>query len=118
MDASLPLIAFVFLVAGGVDYIIFLMNRAREEAHHHGTKLGMIRALAMTGSVITSAGIVSTGTFGVLAILPLALLIEVGFVLAFGVLLDTFLVRSILVPALVQDLGANVWFPSTLSKSK
>lgn len=116
MDASLPLIAFVFLVAGGVDYIIFLMSRAREEAHYHGTKMGMIRALSMTGSVITSAGIVSAGTFGALAILPLALLIEFGFILAFGVLLDTFLVRSILVPALVQDLGAKVWFPSKLSR--
>lgn len=116
MDASLPLIAFVFLVAGGVDYIIFLMTRAREETQQHGTKMGMIRALAMTGAVITCAGIVSAGTFGALAILPLALLIEFGFVLAFGVLLDTFLVRSILVPALVQDLGAKVWFPSVLSK--
>lgn len=116
MDASLPLIAFVFLVAGGVDYIIFLMTRVREEAQHYGTKLGMTRALAMTGSVITSAGIVSAGTFGALAILPLALLIEFGFVLAFGVFLDTFLVRSILVPALVEDLGAKVWFPSSLSK--
>lgn len=116
MDASLPLIAFIFLVAGGVDYIIFLMTRAREEAQRYGTKIGMTRALAITGSVITSAGIVSAGTFGVLAILPLALLIEFGFVLAFGVLLDTFLVRSILVPTVVQDLGEKVWFPSNLSR--
>lgn len=110
------LIAFVFLVAGGVDYIIFLMARVREETRQYGTRLGMTHALAVTGSVITLAGVVSAGTFGALAILPLALLIEFGFVLAFGVLLDTFLVRSILVPALTYDLGCHIWFPSRLQK--
>lgn len=118
MDPSLPLITFVFLVAGGVDYIIFLMARAREEAQQHGTKLGMTRALAVTGSVITSAGIVSAGTFSALAILPLALLIEFGLVLAFGVLLDTFLVRSLLVPALTYDLGSRIWWPSALVQKR
>ena len=97
-DPSLPLFAFVFLVALGVDYNIFLMARAREETLTHGTRAGMLRALAVTGGVITSAGIVLAGTFSVLAVLPLVFLTEIGFVVAFGVLLDTFLVRSVLVP--------------------
>ena len=104
-DPSLPLFAFVFLVALGVDYNIFLMARAREETLKHGTREGMLRALAVTGGVITSAGIVLAGTFSVLAVLPLVFLTEIGFVVAFGVLLDTFLVRSVLVPAIVLKLG-------------
>jgi RND superfamily putative drug exporter len=115
-DPSLPLFAFVFLVALGVDYNIFLVARAREEAQKHGTEQGMLRALAVTGGVITSAGIVLAGTFSVLAVLPLVFLTEIGFVVAFGVLLDTFLVRSVLVPALVLKIGPTVWWPSSLAK--
>jgi RND superfamily putative drug exporter len=116
-DPTLPLWAFVFLVALGIDYNIFLMARVREEALRHGTRPGMIRGLAVTGGVITSAGIVLAGTFSVLASLPLVFLTEVGFVIAFGVLLDTFLVRSVLVPALVFDIGPRVWLPSTLAQT-
>jgi len=115
-DPSLPLFAFVFLVALGVDYNIFLIARAREETIKHGSRAGILRALAVTGAVITSAGIVLAGTFSVLAVLPLTFLTELGFVVAFGVLLDTFLVRSILVPALALDLGDKFWAPSALSK--
>ncbi len=115
-DPSLPLFAFVFLVALGVDYNIFLVARAREETLKHGTREGILRALAVTGGVITSAGIVLAGTFSVLAVLPLVFLTEIGFVVAFGVLLDTFLVRSVLVPALVLETGPKVWWPSALAK--
>jgi RND superfamily putative drug exporter len=114
-DPSLPLFAFIFLVALGVDYNIFLMARVREEVAKHGTRPGMLRGLAVTGGVITSAGIVLAGTFSVLAVLPLVFLTEIGFVIAFGVLLDTFIVRSILVPALVLDIGPKVWWPSPLA---
>ncbi len=114
-DPSLPLFAFIFLVALGVDYNIFLMARVREETREFGTRPGMIRGLAVTGGVITSAGIVLAGTFMVLAALPLTFLTEIGFVIAFGVLLDTFVVRSILVPALVLDLGPRIWWPSALA---
>ncbi|HEX6753828.1 MAG TPA: MMPL family transporter [Solirubrobacterales bacterium] len=117
-DPSLPLFAFVFLVALGVDYNIFLIARAREETIKHGSRQGVLRALAVTGAVITSAGIVLAGTFSVLAVLPLTFLTELGFVVAFGVLLDTFLVRSILVPAIALDLGDKFWWPSSLSKPK
>jgi putative drug exporter of the RND superfamily len=116
-DPSLPLWAFVFLVALGVDYNIFLMARVREEAMRHGTRHGMLRGLAVTGAVITSAGVVLAGTFSVLASLPLIFLTEIGFVIAFGVLLDTLIVRSVLVPALVFDIGPRVWWPSTLARS-
>jgi putative drug exporter of the RND superfamily len=115
-DPSLPLFAFVFLVALGVDYNIFLVARAREETLKHGTREGILRALAVTGGVITSAGIVLAGTFSVLAVLPLVFLTEIGFVVAFGVLLDTFLVRSVLVPALVLETGPRVWWPSALAR--
>jgi putative drug exporter of the RND superfamily len=117
-DPSLPLFAFVFLVALGVDYNIFLMARAREETLTHGTRAGMLRALAVTGGVITSAGIVLAGTFSVLAVLPLVFLTEIGFVVAFGVLLDTFLVRSVLVPALVELIGPQIWWPSALAREE
>ena len=106
----------MFLVAFGVDYNIFLVARAREEGLRHGTRAGMLRALAVTGGVITSAGIVLAGTFSVLAVLPLVFLTEIGFVVAFGVLLDTFLVRSVLVPALIVDLGPKLWWPSKLAR--
>jgi putative drug exporter of the RND superfamily len=115
-DPSLPLFAFVFLVALGVDYNIFLVARAREETEKHGSEQGMLRALAVTGGVITSAGIVLAGTFSVLAVLPLTFLTELGFVVAFGVLLDTFLVRSILVPSIALGLGDRFWWPSALSR--
>jgi RND superfamily putative drug exporter len=116
-DPSLPLFAFVFLVALGVDYNIFLIARAREETIKHGTREGMLRALAVTGGVITSAGIVLAGTFSVLAVLPLVFLTEIGTVVAFGVLLDTFLVRSVMVPALALQLGPRFWWPSELSRT-
>jgi RND superfamily putative drug exporter len=116
-DPSLPLFAFIFLVALGVDYNIFLMARVREETLRHGTREGMLRGLAVTGGVITSAGIVLAGTFSVLAVLPLTFLTQIGFVIAFGVLLDTFIVRSVLVPALVLGIGPNVWLPSRLAKA-
>jgi RND superfamily putative drug exporter len=115
-DPSLPLFAFVFLVALGVDYNIFLVARAREETQKHGSEQGMLRALGVTGGVITSAGIVLAGTFSVLAVLPLTFLTELGFVVAFGVLLDTFLVRSVLVPAIALSLGDKFWWPSALSR--
>ena len=115
-DVSLPLFAFVFLVALGIDYNIFLMARVREETLQHGTHDGMLRGLAVTGGVITSAGIVLAGTFLVLAVLPLVFLTQIGFLIAFGVLLDTFVVRSILVPALVLDIGDRIWWPSALAR--
>jgi RND superfamily putative drug exporter len=117
-DPSLPLFAFVFLVALGIDYNIFLMARVREETLRHDTRDGMLRGLAVTGGVITSAGIVLAGTFSVLAVLPLVFLTEIGFVIAFGVLLDTFVVRSVLVPALVLDLGDRIWWPSALARRR
>ena len=117
-DPSMPLFAFVFLVALGIDYNIFLMARVREEAGNHGTRAGMLRGLAVTGGVITSAGIVLAGTFAVLGVLPLVFLTQIGFVVAFGVLLDTFVVRSILVPALVLDVGPKVWAPSKLAHGR
>ncbi|HEX6228254.1 MAG TPA: MMPL family transporter [Solirubrobacterales bacterium] len=117
-DPSLPLYAFVFLVALGVDYNIFLTARAREETIKHGTRQGILRALAVTGGVITSAGIVLAGTFSVLALLPLSFLTEIGFVVAFGVLLDTFLVRSVLVPSIVLTIGDSFWWPSALSRGE
>jgi RND superfamily putative drug exporter len=116
IDPSLPLFAFIFLVALGVDYNIFLMARVREETVRHGTREGMLRGLAVTGGVITSAGIVLAGTFAVLGVLPLTFLTEIGFVIAFGVLLDTFVVRSVLVPAFVFLLDRRMWWPSSLSR--
>ena len=114
---DLALFAFVFLVALGIDYNIFLMARVREESQRHGAREGMLRGLAVTGGVITSAGIVLAGTFLVLAVLPLVFLTEIGFVVAFGVLLDTLVVRSILVPALVFDIGPRIWWPSSLAST-
>jgi putative drug exporter of the RND superfamily len=115
MDPGLPLFAFIFLVALGVDYNIFLMARVREETQREGTRLGTIRGLAVTGAVITSAGLVLAGTFATLAVLPLVFLTEIGFTVAVGVLIDTFLVRSLLVPALVLEIGDRVWWPSALA---
>ncbi len=117
-DPSLPLFAFIFLVALGIDYNIFLMARVREETLLHGTREGMLRGLAVTGAVITSAGVVLAGVFSVLGVLPLVFLTEIGFVVAFGVLLDTFLVRSVLVPALTFEIGPKIWLPSKLARSE
>ena len=113
-DASFPLFAFIFLVALGIDYNIFLMTRVREESMRIGTRRGVIRGLTVTGGVITSAGIVLAATFAVLGVLPLVFLAQLGFAVAFGVLLDTIIVRSLLVPALVHDIGPKIWWPSKL----
>jgi RND superfamily putative drug exporter len=112
VDNSLPTFAFIFLVALGIDYTIFLMSRVREEARVHGTREGMLRALAATGPVITSAGIILAGTFSVLMTLPVTFTFNLGFMVALGILLDTFVVRTIMVPAAVELLGDRVWWPS------
>jgi len=111
MDPGTPLLGFVFLVALGVDYSIFLMSRAREESLVHGTSLGVRRALAVTGGVITSAGIVLAATFAALGVLPLIFLAQIAFIVGFGVLIDTFVVRSLLVPGLISDIGKASWWP-------
>ena len=116
-DPAFPLFAFIFLVALGIDYNIFLMTRVREESINMGTRAGMTKALTVTGGVITSAGIVLAATFAVLGVLPLVFLAQLGFAVAFGVLLDTMIVRSILVPALVHEIGPKVWWPSKLQFS-
>ena len=113
VDNSIPTFAFIFLVALGVDYTIFLMSRVREEARHHGTREGMLRAIAATGPVITSAGIILAGTFSVLMTLPVTFTFDLGFMVALGILLDTFVVRTIMVPAAVELIGDKVWWPST-----
>ena len=113
-DASVPTFAFIFLVALGVDYNIFLMDRVREEAETHGTREGLLKALVATGPVITSAGIILAGTFATLVLLPITILAEVGLTVALGVLIDTFLVRTVLVPAITSLLGARSWWPSRL----
>jgi RND superfamily putative drug exporter len=115
-DPSYPLFAFIFLVALGVDYNIFLMARVREEAFELSTRDAMLKGLALTGGVITSAGIVLAGTFSVLAVLPLVALTQIGITVAFGVLLDSLVVRSVLVPALTVDLGERTWWPSGLAR--
>jgi RND superfamily putative drug exporter len=112
VDNSLPTFAFIFLVALGIDYTIFLMSRVREEARRHGTREGMLRALAATGPVITSAGIILAGTFSVLMTLPVTFTFNLGFLVALGILLDTFVVRTIMVPAAVELLGDRIWWPS------
>ncbi len=113
-DASVPLFGFIFLVALGVDYNIFLMTRVREESQVIGTKRGIIRGLGKTGGVITSAGIVLAATFAALGIIPILFLAQIAFIVAFGVLLDTVIVRSLLVPASAYDLGKVIWWPSKL----
>jgi RND superfamily putative drug exporter len=113
VDASLPTFAFIFLVALGVDYTIFLMSRVREEARTYGTREGVLRALSATGPVITSAGVILAGTFAVLMTLPVTFAFNIGFMVAVGILLDTFVVRTIMVPAAVELLGDRVWWPSS-----
>ncbi|WP_256127721.1 MMPL family transporter [Arthrobacter sp. SDTb3-6] len=115
-DATVPLFGFVFLVALGVDYNIFLMTRVREEAQLLGTRAGVLRGLGKTGGVITSAGVVLAATFAALGVIPLLFLAQLAFIVAFGVLLDTTLVRSLLVPALSYDLGARIWWPGAAGK--
>jgi RND superfamily putative drug exporter len=115
-DTSLPLFVFVFLVALGIDYNIFLMTRVREESIRHGTRRGALTGLAATGGVITSAGLVLAGTFAMLGTLPLVEFTEIGFAVALGVLLDTIIVRSVLVTALTLDIGRHVWWPSALAR--
>jgi RND superfamily putative drug exporter len=112
-DASIPTFAFIFLVALGIDYTIFLMARVREEARQHGTREGMLRAIAATGPVITSAGVILAGTFSVLMTLPVTFTFDLGFMVALGILLDTFIVRTIMVPAAVELIGDKIWWPST-----
>ncbi|MFW0794269.1 MMPL family transporter [Gordonia sp. CPCC 205515] len=116
-DPVVPLFAFVFLVALGIDYNIFLMTRVREEAKVLGTREGMIRGLTATGGVITSAGVVLAATFAALAVIPLLFLVQVAFLVAFGVLVDTLIVRTLLVPALTLDIGKRIWWPSSLSRT-
>ena len=113
-DPSVPLYGFVFLVALGVDYNIFLMSRVREESLVHRTRPGILRGLVATGGVITSAGLVLAATFAALGVIPILFLAQIAFIVAFGVLLDTFIVRSLLVPALSYDIGRPIWWPSRL----
>jgi RND superfamily putative drug exporter len=115
VDNSLPVFAYIFLVALGIDYTIFLMSRVREEARLHGTREGTLVALGATGPVITSAGIILAGTFSVLMTLPVWFIFNIGFLVAVGILLDTFVVRTIMVPAAVELLGDRVWWPSSAS---
>ncbi|MFF4897857.1 MMPL family transporter [Streptomyces sp. NPDC001068] len=117
-DPSVPLYGFVFLVALGVDYNIFLMSRVREESLRHGVRAGVLRGLVGTGGVITSAGVVLAATFAALAVIPLTFLVQIAFIVAFGVLLDTLVVRSLLVPALVRDLGEVAWWPGRLGAGR
>lgn len=115
-DPSVPLYGFVFLVALGIDYNIFLMTRAREESLAYGTREGMLRGLVVTGGVITSAGVVLAATFAALAVIPILFLVQLAVIVTFGVLLDALVVRALFVPALVYDVGDRVWWPSKLSR--
>jgi putative drug exporter of the RND superfamily len=117
-DPSVPLYGFIFLVALGVDYNIFLMSRVREESKLHGTRQGVQRGLRVTGGVITSAGVVLAATFSALWVIPLVFLAQVAFIVAFGVLLDALVVRSVLVPAAALDLGHRLWWPSRLDADR
>ncbi|UOE43141.1 MMPL family transporter [Agromyces larvae] len=113
-DPAVPLYGFVFLVALGIDYNIFLMTRVREESARLGTRPGILRGLTVTGGVITSAGIVLAATFAALAVIPVLFLVQIAFIVAFGVLLDTLVVRSLVIPALSYDIGPAIWWPSKL----
>lgn len=115
-DASVPLFGFIFLVALGIDYNIFLMSRVREETKKIGTRPGILRGLSLTGGVITSAGIVLAATFAALAVIPILFLVQIAFIVSFGVLLDSILVRSLLVPAVTFDISKIIWWPSRLSR--
>ncbi|MDR8019629.1 MMPL family transporter [Nesterenkonia aerolata] len=117
-DATVPLFGFMFLVALGVDYNIFLMTRAREEAHRLGAREGLLRSLVATGGVITSAGIVLAATFSALAVLPLMFMVQLAFLVALGVFIDTFVVRTLQVPAMGVDIGRRIWWPSALGRGR
>ena len=112
LDNTAPLFAFLFLVALGVDYTIFLVTRAREETPAHGTRQGIIRAVSATGAVITSAGIVLAAVFCVLGVLPLIVLTQIGIIVGLGILLDTFVVRTVIIPALFTLIGPRIWWPA------
>jgi RND superfamily putative drug exporter len=115
-DPSVPLFGFIFLVALGVDYNIFLMTRVREEARHTTTRKAIIRALQVTGGVITSAGVVLAATFAALGVIPILYLAQIAFIVSFGVLLDTIIVRSLLLSSVIYDLGSKIWWPFKRSK--
>jgi RND superfamily putative drug exporter len=112
LDYTTPLFAFLFLVALGVDYTIFLVARAREETSTHGTRAGIVRAVSATGPVITSAGIVMAAVFCVLGVLPLIVLTQLGVIVGLGILLDTFVVRTVVIPALFTLIGPRIWWPA------
>jgi RND superfamily putative drug exporter len=112
LDNTTPLFAILFLVALGVDYTIFLVTRAREETHELGTRLGIVRAVSSTGGVITSAGIVLAAVFAVLGVLPLIVMTQIGIIVGLGILLDTFLVRTVIIPALFTLIGPRIWWPA------
>jgi RND superfamily putative drug exporter len=118
LDVGVPLLAFLFLVALGVDYNIFLVTRAAEETPGHGPAEGMLRALRATGGVITSAGILLAAVFAVLGVLPLVVLAQLGVVICVGVLLDTLLVRTVLVPAIAVRLGDGFWWPRRFARAE
>lgn len=118
MDPAVPLFAFVFLVALGVDYNIFLMTRVREEVAARGHREGVLRGLRVTGGVITSAGVVLAATFAALGVIPVLFLLQLAIIVALGVLIDTTLVRSLLVPALALELGPKTWWPSKLARER
>lgn len=115
-DASVPLFGFVFLVALGIDYNIFLMTRVREESINLGTRPGILKGLTVTGGVITSAGVVLAATFAALGVIPLLFLVQLAFIVSVGVIIDTVLVRTLLVPALAYDIGPKIWWPSKLGR--
>jgi RND superfamily putative drug exporter len=114
LDDNTPLFAFLFLVALGVDYTIFLVTRTREETVRHGTRSAIVRAVSATGGVITSAGIVLAAVFCVLGVLPLITLTQLGIIVGLGILLDTFVVRTVVIPALFTLIGPGIWWPSTI----
>lgn len=116
-DPAVVIFGFVFLVALGIDYNIFLMSRVREETKALGVRKGTLKALVVTGGVITSAGIVLASTFTALTVIPILFLVQIAFVVAFGVLLDTLVVRSLLVPSLTLQIGRLMWWPSKLWRS-
>lgn len=118
LDTNVPLFAFLFLVALGVDYTIFLVTRAQEETPEHGTTAGMVRAVSATGAVITSAGVVLAAVFCVLGVLPLITLTQLGIVVGIGILLDTFLVRTVVIPALFAVIGPRIWWPNPVGRNE
>ncbi len=117
-DPSVVIYGFVFLVALGIDYNIFLMTRVREESLKVGTRKGTLKALIVTGGVISSAGIVLASTFAALYVIPILFLAQIAFIVAFGVLLDTLIVRSLIVPSLTLEIGRWMWWPSALWRKK